>query len=219
MEEVGISGTSVLFAGDNVDHNIITIDGKGTFHGMGMIAALTPGRKRSHLVTRQKISDLSIVQASKIPVKEYRFSTHALRNVKFKELPAQLGFDMKIDIWELSLHFKQTVPGWQGMMHILHQGQTHPGVYSVLYLPMIDMYPGDKSCILSTLEFLSDLAVRYHFPPVVTFDQPLYWKASEIIQTAPDNSHLKGIVLRPGIFHAFMNLLGAIGTLMAGTGL
>ena len=38
---VDLLGMSVLFA-DNVDHNIITIDGKGTFHGMGIIAALTP---------------------------------------------------------------------------------------------------------------------------------------------------------------------------------
>lgn len=28
----------VLFAADNVDRNILTLDGKGTFHGMGMIA-------------------------------------------------------------------------------------------------------------------------------------------------------------------------------------
>ena len=32
-------------AADNVDHNIISLDGKGTFHGMGMIAALTPRKK------------------------------------------------------------------------------------------------------------------------------------------------------------------------------
>ena len=31
---------TVLFAADNVYHKIVTIDGKGTFHGMGMIAAL-----------------------------------------------------------------------------------------------------------------------------------------------------------------------------------
>ena len=38
---VNLLGMSVLFA-DSVDHNIITIDGKGTFHGMAIIAALTP---------------------------------------------------------------------------------------------------------------------------------------------------------------------------------
>ncbi|CAB4009535.1 Hypothetical predicted protein [Paramuricea clavata] len=35
---------ALLFAADNVEHNIITLDGKGTFHGMGMIAGITPGR-------------------------------------------------------------------------------------------------------------------------------------------------------------------------------
>ena len=47
---LGLSGdtedTSVHFACDNVDHDIITIDGKGTFHGMRMIAAPTPGRNK-----------------------------------------------------------------------------------------------------------------------------------------------------------------------------
>ena len=55
--------------------------------------------------------------------------------------------------------------------------------------------------------------------PVVTFDQPLYWKASEIIEDSPSGSHLKSIVLLLGCFHTFMNLLGAIDTLMKGTGL
>ena len=40
-----IISQSLLFAGDNADHNIITKDGKGTFHGMGMISATTPESK------------------------------------------------------------------------------------------------------------------------------------------------------------------------------
>jgi len=36
---------------------------------------------------------------------------------------------------------------------------------------------------------------------------------------APQSSHLKSIFLMLGCFHTFMNLLGAIGTLMEGTGL
>ena len=31
----------VNFVGDNVDHNIATLEGKGTFHGKGVIAAIT----------------------------------------------------------------------------------------------------------------------------------------------------------------------------------
>lgn len=105
------------------------------------------------------------------------------------------------------------------MMHIIHQGLDHPGQSSVVFLPMIDLYSGDKTCILSTLDFVCNLAAKHHAPPIITFDQPLYWKAAEIITDAPKGSHLKNTVLMLGTFHTFMNLLGAIGTLMEGTGL
>ena len=32
----------IQFIADNVDHNIVTLDGTGTFHGMGIIATITP---------------------------------------------------------------------------------------------------------------------------------------------------------------------------------
>ncbi len=72
------------------------------------------------------------------------------------------------------------------------------------------MYSGNKTCILSTLEFL--------VTQIITFDQPLYSKAAEIIIDAPQND-LKDTILMVGCFLTFMNLLGAIGTLMEGTGL
>lgn len=53
----------------------------------------------------------------------------------------------------------------------------------------------------------------------ITFDQPLYWKAAEIIQNSASGSELKSIVLLLGCFHTFMNVLGTIGILMNGTGL
>ena len=71
------------------------------------------------------------------------------------------------------------------MMHMLHKEFDHPGQSSIAFLPMIDMYPGDKTCIFSTLEHVC----KFSFPPpVVTFDQPLFWKASEIIHEVPNNS-------------------------------
>ena len=39
--DVYLQGMTVLFAVDNVDHNIITIDGKVIFHAMGVIASVT----------------------------------------------------------------------------------------------------------------------------------------------------------------------------------
>ena len=35
-------GTFTQWVADNVDHNVATLDGLGTFHGMGMIAVSTP---------------------------------------------------------------------------------------------------------------------------------------------------------------------------------
>ena len=84
---------------------------------------------------------------------------------------------------------------------------------------MIDMYSGNKTCIVSTLEYIYKLAAKHKVIAIITFDQPLYWKAAEIILDEPQTSQLKNIVLMLGSFHTFMNLLGAIGTLMQGTGL
>ena len=46
----------LVFAADKVDYNILTIDGKGTFHGMGMLAETTPRIQRSHVVRRKNVS-------------------------------------------------------------------------------------------------------------------------------------------------------------------
>ena len=48
--DVDLLEMSVLFAADNVDHNIITLDGKGTFHGIGVIASVTPGKQMNDLI-------------------------------------------------------------------------------------------------------------------------------------------------------------------------
>ena len=68
-----ILGQYLLFVGDNVDHNIITLDGKGTSHGMGMIAAIKPGKQVSHGITRQKTANLKLVEMTKIDIIDYRF--------------------------------------------------------------------------------------------------------------------------------------------------
>ena len=218
-EDIDMADTTLLFAADNVDHNVLTIDGKGTFHGMGMIGAMTPGQNTKRIIPRRNTLEVSIAEKTKVEIIEHRFSSHAHRNINFQELSKYLDCDRRIDIlWELSFNFKQATPNWQGMMHTVHRGSGHPGQSSVVYLPIIDMYSRDKTCILSTLEFLSNLAIKYHVVPIITFDQPLYWKAAELIIDAPQNN-LKKIVLMLGCFHTFMNLLGAIGTLMEGTGL
>lgn len=68
-----------LFVGDNVDHNMLTVDGKGTFHRIGMIAAVIPVRITTHDVRRQSIADLNIAEMCKMDILEYRFTNSALK--------------------------------------------------------------------------------------------------------------------------------------------
>ena len=45
---LGLKGNEFIqYSADNVDHNSCTLDGKGTFHGMGIIACVTPGLDNS----------------------------------------------------------------------------------------------------------------------------------------------------------------------------
>jgi len=103
-------------------------------------------------------------------------------------------------------------------MQSFHQG-SHQGQSSVTFLPMIDMNPSDETCIYSTLKFVMEHARHNIRTPIITFDQPLYWKAFKIIHTEPAGSALSNVIVRLGGFHAEMSFLGSIGHLMAETGL
>ena len=118
----------MLFAADNVDHNIVSLDGKGTFHGMGMIAAITPGQQVTPTILRRKISELNIIDQTKVDIIEYQFAKHTRRCIAFQPLPVLNVVGHNIDIlWELSFRFSQPAPNWQGMMHVLHKHFEHPG--------------------------------------------------------------------------------------------
>ena len=95
--------------------------------------------------------------------------------------------------------------------HELH-GVVSSSETSVLFLPMIDMSLSDPSCIYSTLSYVAHHEAKYNFKPIITFDQPLWWKALAIIQSQPDASHGR-MVVRLGAFHMAMSFIGSIGHL------
>ena len=121
-------------------------------------------------------------------------------------------------LWELAFLVRPQRPGWSGFMQMLSRVE-HPGPASVMILPMIDMNPSDLSCVNTTLHFVVDHAKQYDVVPVLTFDQPLWYKARMIVENEADSSPLKSIVLRLGGFHTLMSLLGCVGHFMLGTGL
>ena len=76
---------------------------------------------------------------------------------------------------------------------------------------MIDLNPSDMSYIHSTLAFVCDHAKRCSCTPIVTFDQPLWWKALTIIESEPEGSDLCQTVLRLGGLHTLLSFVGSIG--------
>ena len=215
------NGQFVQYVADNVDHNTRTLDGNNTFHGMGMITTVTPGTSEVRYVPRRKVKPEEISLAGKIHIQPPVMPRQGFE-ITYKDITLKKVLDptANLDIlWKCSLLFGITRPSWSGMMQTVHKG-SHKGKSSITFLPMIDMNPSDVTCINSTLKFVSDHAKSHdNATPIITFDQPLWWKAFNIIQTEPAGSELRKVVLRLGAFHTEMSFIGSIGHLMAGSGL
>jgi hypothetical protein len=100
------------------------------------------------------------------------------------------------------------------MMQMVLEGDTQ-GVSDITFLPIIDLNPSDLNCIFSTLMFVSKEASRHNRTTIITFDQPLYWKA--VMMTSSEEC--SNVVVRLEAFHAEMSFLGSIGRIMSGSGL
>ena len=207
----------VHYVADNVDHNIRTLDGNDTFHGMGMIAAITPGTKKTNQIIWVKVTSKDISMVGRVPIqyhREERLGMTAVTYLKLRSFEAQDPTASLDILWKTSIMFGSPRPAWSGMMQFVYRGN-HLGKSSVMFLPMIDMNPSDVTCVYSTLKYIQEHAHR-HVTPIFTFDQPLWWKALMIVVTEPDMSD---VVLRLGGFHTEMSFLGSIGHLMAASGL
>lgn len=102
-------------------------------------------------------------------------------------------------------------PSWSGFNQTVCQREF--GVSRIDILPFINHDPNQPVTIYSALSFVQQLSVRYKLGAVsVTFDQPLYIKASEIVESSPD---LTSIFIRLGGFHLMMSYLGSAGHIMS----
>ena len=214
-----IPGKFIQYVADNVDHNIRTLDGRDTFHDMGIIANVTP---KTNKIPRVAVSAEDIAKVGRINIKYFTSACDGMQSFRYeksREPAFSINMSIKVDLlWKVSLTVRSPRPSWTGMMQMVSHGE-HPGEASVVFLPMIDLNPSDLIYIYSTLHFVSDHARRYNVTPILTFGQPLWWKALTIIRSEPVDSSLHSIVVRLGGFHTLMSFLGCIGYLMTGTGL
>ena len=214
-------GHFIQFVADNVDHNIRTIDGLNTFHGMGMIASMTPVIHFTKQNPRATVTSKDIEAVGRINTSYFRKKNNSGELLKYEELFISHAADKskQIDLmWKIAFPLVSHVPAWSGYMQMVRKGN-HPGDASVQFLPIIDMSPSYMSCVLSTLQSICNQARQYGITPIITFDQPLWWKALTVILNESENSDLHSIVLKLGGFHTLMSFLGSIGHLMDGSGL
>ena len=74
-----------------------------------------------------------------------------LSTLSFTELPEMSATDSTSHfetLWEISWPLKSPRPAWKGMMQAAQSG-ANPGVSEIFFMPMIDLNPGDLSCIYS----------------------------------------------------------------------
>ena len=61
LHGVGPGSSCLQFLADNVDHNVKTLDGEGTFHGMGIIGASTPGAfEEKHIPRKASVAAIDV---------------------------------------------------------------------------------------------------------------------------------------------------------------
>ena len=80
-ERDGLNNSFVQWVGDNVDHNLATLTGKGTFHGMGIISVRNGTNKSDNkpiLRLQDKPKTSSLVAASSVPLQSYNRPIKAL---------------------------------------------------------------------------------------------------------------------------------------------
>jgi len=220
------------FIADNVDHDIRTLDGSGTFHGMGIInatvqsTALSSTEAVKPLVPRlqHRLPAAQVSQQNGVPIVPYHKPTKAgVAEVVFVPLlslqqPLVLPSVMNVTVlWHLSAALESNekpTPNWWGFMQELVDG-SHAGAAQIDMKPLVDLHPTDDTCIYSTLLFVDQQARHLKVPVTcITFDQPLWLKAVDICMAAGLNR-----VCRLGGFHLLMSYLGCIGHVMAGSGL
>lgn len=227
-------GLFCQFVFDNADCNVNTIDGSNTFHSMGGIACITPS-SAGDVAMNQPIpkvtstpSAADIGKIGMIPLKSYeKAEGSGLRTIKVKDLQSSHPLRDEGDlfspydlIWIFGkLQEIQNIPGWRGFMETVTRNSTSE-LTRIRCLPFINSQPSKYDTIYTTLLLAVEESRKAGLKTtIVTFDQPLYVKARDIVAACRGDPTFDSVIIRLGGFHLLMSYLGAIGYVMAGSGL
>ncbi|CAH2218497.1 jg2186 [Pararge aegeria aegeria] len=217
------------FVFDNADHNVNTIDGRNTFHAMGGIQIVTP---HTSVTSNKFINRLSLRTPSqeigrfgKIDLEIFHKPTRSgMENIIVQDLHKirPVSLDIKLSktdfLWLFGKHeYSTDFLGWNGYMESITNHLSY-AKSRILFLPFVNAQPSNYDTIYTVLNQArlksSEIDQKHCF---VTFDQPLYYKAREIIECC--KHELTSVIVRLGGFHLLMSFMGTIGFIMDGSGL
>ena len=213
------------FVFDNADFNVATLTGHNTFHAMGGIACVTPPGTVDKPPVKRRLQPLPAELAGtfgQIPIRTYsKPAVSGLQAVIIEAMQIPESHRMEISaldsVWMLGYMLKCTpcLP-WSGFMTTVLKSDGFQ-TSRIETLPFINLDPSNPSTIYTALCFVQTQSEKYNLKICpVTFDQPLYQKASEIVAASRD---LDKVMVRLGGFHLLMSFLGSIGHIMAQSGL
>ena len=142
----------VQWSADNVDHNLATLDGKGTLHGMGIIASVTPSGSIEQLKDIKRLKKRCLVSEvtkhKEVDIVEYDGSEDLnkfpqLKSLTSLKLKKRCTFDLQSEaFWHSSWHFSSTLkpcPLWSGFMQqMFHLSNgVHYNKSDAILLPLI----------------------------------------------------------------------------------
>lgn len=193
--------------GDNIDHDLITADGKSGFHAMGLIKVTTPENANQHGIDenrkmQRRQLDKNDVLSKMEDLQHYVSQPcNALLNTKLikydqllQEVPQRsVSTEIAVQDWYKGwVEEKSSHPNFMGFMHQKHDGFAVKS--SIEFLRIINGNPNDMPTIYSTI--MRAIKGTHELPAIITFDLPLFVKASRIVK------ELKlEVVLRLGGFH------------------
>lgn len=222
----------IQFVFDNADYNVATLDGHRTFHAMGGIVCATPANTvhvNTPVPRTGSVSSATLGTYGQTKVEIYRrpptrgYSLMIAEDVRTLSMePTSAKKALLLDALWMCGSWLQLLPcpGWSGFMSNAHSRNTDYSTSAIVPLPFVNLDPGNPSTIYTCLLYAAEQCDKYKQSCcMVTFDQPLYVKACEMILAADRDSALSRVVVRLGGFHLLLSFMGAVGHIMAGSGL
>ena len=134
-------GSFCQWSADNVDHNILSIDGKGYLHSMGIIVSSTSSFSNDSTnlkpVVRQKLRKVDdVIQDKIIPIIPYESNILGLSLIKLHPMtelfvPNSLPKDILLDlVWHAKRFGPNICRSWSGYVCDISKG-TYPGKASL----------------------------------------------------------------------------------------